>query len=279
MLPELFSMLKEDHAACVGAVGRRTMEALHSQTQIEKAEEIIPGFKTLIIAAYSYKTSLPTPAGVSKYAASLDYHRALPPLMSRAQTMLEENGYSARVLADISPFNERACALACGLGIQGDNGLLIVPEYGSYIFIASLLTDAELVPEEEDVPLETKTCSHCGACRRACPYDALGEGRFDFDRCLSDISQRRHVTDAELAMLKETGTLWGCDRCQDACPYNADVRETDIPAFLTDRLTDEDMEEIGEISNSAFKEKYSRYALSWRGAAVLRRNIQNLKKE
>ena len=78
-------------------------------------------------------------------------------------------------------------------------------------------------------------------------------------------------------MLRSTSCVWGCDRCQQACPHNAQAKETDIPGFLSPRLTDDDIEAMEDISNSAFKKKYGAYALSWRGAAVLRRNIKNLK--
>ena len=84
---------------------------------------------------------------------------------------------SYRGYGDHSPIDERYAALACGLGIAGDNGLIINEKYGSYVFIGDVICD---VPPEtlSAMPVgKILHCSHCGRCRSACPTGILrGEG-------------------------------------------------------------------------------------------------------
>lgn len=54
-------------------------------------------------------------------------------------------------------------AARAGLGVVGDNGLLIHPLYGSYVFIGELVTDLPL----KGVGQEPEGCLHCGRCAAA----------------------------------------------------------------------------------------------------------------
>lgn len=74
--------------------------------------------------------------------------------------------------ADNSPLPEREAAWLAGIGLRGKNGLLILPPYGTYVFLGTILTGAALdVPERPAAP----DCPGCGACWAACP--ARGPGR------------------------------------------------------------------------------------------------------
>jgi len=276
MRKALVRLLQENYAAAVGILGYETIKSLHTSDAVARAEALVPGFRSLIVAAFSYARPEMPPAGVSMYAAAPDYHRVLEKYLMPAVETLRGAGFMAQAMADISPFDERACAFAAGLGLRGENGLLIVPGYGSYVFIGTILTDAALA--EEDDAQAVQPCEKCGACRAVCPYGALGE-RFEIDQCLSELSQRRQLDERQLTILRETGTIWGCDRCQAVCPHNQGVKISEIPEFRTNLLTDADIAEMAMLSNREFKEKFGGYALAWRGAGVLRRNIANLEKK
>lgn len=57
-------------------------------------------------------------------------------------------------------------AWLAGIGLRGKNGLLILPPYGTYVFLGTILTGAALdVPERPAAP----DCPGCGACRRPVP--------------------------------------------------------------------------------------------------------------
>ena len=73
--------------------------------------------------------------------------------------------------ADKSPLSETYTAACAGLGIIGDNHLLINEKYGSFVFIGEILSE---VPAEElgydgREPV-TGGCLHCGKCAAKCPY-------------------------------------------------------------------------------------------------------------
>lgn len=59
---------------------------------------------------------------------------------------------------DNSPIREVTAARLAGLGFVGNNGLLISPAYGTYHFIAEIVTDLWLEPS---MPMESG-CEACG---------------------------------------------------------------------------------------------------------------------
>ena len=89
--------------------------------------------------------------------------------------------------------SQRHAAINAGLGFQGRNGLLIHPEYGAAVRLASLLTD---MPLSTDSPL-SMDCGNCHACVAACPVDAissLGPDHFNGEACYSRLQEhvKRH---------------------------------------------------------------------------------------
>ena len=178
--------------------------------------------------------------------------------------------------ADNSPLPEREAAWLAGIGLRGKNGLLILPPYGTYVFLGTILTGAALdVPERPAAP----DCPDCGACRAACPAGALGEGGADVSRCLSELTQKKGaLTEEETARLRVHPLIWGCDFCQRACPYNAAPARSPLPEFstsLVDALENSDLE---GLTNRTFRDKYGGRAFAWRGPGPLRRNL-GLKEE
>jgi epoxyqueuosine reductase QueG len=84
--------------------------------------------------------------------------------------------------------SQRHAAINAGLGFQGRNGLLVHPEYGASIRLASLLTD---MPLTTDSPLESD-CGNCRACIAACPVDAIsidGPSAFNGQACYEQLQR------------------------------------------------------------------------------------------
>ena len=79
---------------------------------------------------------------LSSYATSLDYHLVIKEINDRLAKVVSEifQGCQTRGYGDHSPIDERGAALSLGLGLLGENGLLINEKYGSYVFIADLVT-------------------------------------------------------------------------------------------------------------------------------------------
>ena len=209
---------------------------------------------------------------LSCYAASLDYHIAIKELtdalISRLSLEFPDNHF--RGYGDHSPIDERHAAVIAGLGIKGDSTLVINEKYGTYVFIADIVTD---VPPEllgAVPPQPVKTCSHCGACRRACPTGIL---RSECDKCLSAITQRKGDLDEnEVEIMRKFDTVWGCDVCQTVCPYNRNPQMTPVEFFHKDRIECLTSATLSSLSDEEFK----RRAFGWRGRKTVERNLKEL---
>lgn len=209
----------------------------------------------------------------SAYAASCDYHIYIRELTDRLAEFLHREFPSAGLkgYGDHSPIDERHAALVCGLGVLGDNRLLINEKYGSYVFIAEMITDIDPELLGADSPIEISHCIGCGECKRACATGILTDSSKD---CLSAITQKKgELSSSEAALMRKNNTVWGCDKCQSVCPYNQNPKESPIP-FFKENLISELTEDV--ILNMS-EENFSRRAFSWRGKRTVLRNIEILK--
>ncbi len=214
--------------------------------------------KTVIMCAFPYKVKNEPPRFLSRYASVTDYHKVVGDILNEVCQNLKKN-YSKNefeYFCDNSPIPEVHTAAAAGLGVKGDNGLLITKEYGSFVFLGEIITDLEIKCENNYTE-----CSHCGKCKKECPV-ALQK-----KNCLSNVSQKKKVTQEQLDSLKQNQILWGCDICQNACPMNKQTNLTYINKF-TDSYRNEYI--IGEdTANRPY---------TWRGDTVIIRNFKNLTK-
>ena len=210
---------------------------------------------------------------LSRYAAARDYHIAV---REYTGALIEELRHlfpdcRAKGYGDHSPIDERDAALSAGLGILGDSGLLINEKYGTYIFIADVLTD--ISPEalgESGAAKPHMRCISCGKCRSACPTGIL---RGESGECLSAITQRKgDLTEDEVDLMRKFNMVWGCDLCQSACPYNKKPKITPISFFLEDRITTLTSERLSKMSNDEFAQR----AFAWRGRKTVERNLKLL---
>ena len=208
----------------------------------------------------------------SVYAASRDYHLIVKEIgeiiLPKLSAAFPDNNFA--IFGDHSPIDERRAAASAGLGVFGDNGLLINEKYGSYVFIAEIISDVspELLGLEDNK--EIGYCEHCGLCRSACPTAILGGGSCD---CLSAITQRKgELTESEVEIMKSCNTVWGCDVCQRVCPHNKDAKVTPISLFHDDRITRLSTDTVEAMSNAEF----SKRAFSWRGKKTILRNLKLL---
>lgn len=162
-----------------------------------------------------------TKGQVARYARSQhDYHDVIHGRLKKLKKWLEAEVPSAKVrgVVDTAPLLEREFAEVAGLGWVGKNTLLINRKWGSYFFLAALLTDVELQPD----PAYLKNhCGNCTACLTSCPTGAFPEPYvLDANRCVSyqTIENREQIDEDLRGHLSEW--IFGCDICQEVCPWN-----------------------------------------------------------
>lgn len=207
---------------------------------------------------------------LSRYSASLDYHIVIKEITEKLCKLIKEiyPFGNAVGFGDHSPIDERGAALLAGLGILGDNGLLINEKYGSYVFIADVITDVPPEVIEASIPLPVSRCEGCGACKRSCPTGIL---RSESSECLSAITQKKgELSDEEIKMMLKFDTVWGCDICQSVCPHNKKPRVTPIEFFKRNRIERLTLEALDTMDD----EEFAKRAFAWRGRKTVRRNLE-----
>ncbi len=213
---------------------------------------------------FNYKGKL------SKSSLGEDYHRVLRDKME--ELVLEINrieDFEYKIIVDTSPLLDRELARKSGLGYFGKNCSIINEDYGSFIFLGHILTDLELRINEHTRPSE---CGTCRICLDACPTGALEEAYYlNPNRCISYLTQTREKIDEDL-LDKMGSQIYGCDVCQDVCPRNKGVKPSKNKEFQSRIGNYVDLEEIFDMSNREFKEKYGHMAGSWRGRNIFKRN-------
>ncbi len=246
---------------------------------LERAGISAEGTAMMFVIPYLMRADMEHPArNLSLYAVPRDYHGYAESLKVTLLPVLQERFPEHRfaLFSDHSPIAEAEAAARAGLGVLGENRLLLTPRYGSFVFIAEVLTDADFrtvmgLSDKAPLPafpVEVPRCRGCGACHAACPARAGGV-------CLSALTQKKGaLTAEETAALQAHPSVWGCDICQTVCPANQAAEDTPIPYFREERLLSVTAADVEGMEDAAFASR----AFSWRGREVILRNL-NMKEE
>ena len=259
-------------AAAWGSVSYAAIQDAMSPIARETVRARCPGAAVVFVAAFPYFAG-ETAGNLSLYARGEDYHLVLGRRLKTICDCFSQEYPSYLFLpgADSSPLPEREIAWRAGLGLRGKNGLLILPPYGSYVFLGTILSDRPFPVEAAEAAPD---CLSCNRCLSACPTGALSGPGVDAGRCLSDLTQRKGaLSGEEETHLRKHPLIWGCDLCQSVCPYNRSAVLTPLAEFregLVSSLAPADLE---GLTNRTFRARYGDRAFAWRGPAVLRRNL------
>ena len=236
-----------------------------------------PDVRSIIVLGVNYgprsdplaSLAKPSHGTISVYARHRDYHDVIKgrlktlasKLGSRAGRGIASMGGrpmgapEAKVFVDTAPLMEKPLAEAAGLGWQGKHTNLVSRDFGSWLFLGSILTTVEL---KRDV----RESDHCGSCRRCldrCPTNAFPEPyRLDARRCISYLTiEHRGPIPAEFRG-PMGNRIYGCDDCLAVCPWNRFAKlATDAKLAEPEGWADPSLAELLAFDDAAFRKRFS----------------------
>lgn len=209
---------------------------------------------------------------VSRYAWGRDYHYIIWEKLDDLKIFIKELDETIETISyvDTGPVMDQTWAEKSGLGWMGKNGVVINREIGSWFFIANILTNIKFKNYSEPIK---NYCGNCTACIDACPTEAIVEPKvIDSNKCISYLTIENKGEISEEFKNKFDDWIFGCDICQDVCPWNIKfARKTIEPQFYNVRNKTINFDEIENLSNRTFKEKF-------RESPILRSKLKGLKR-
>lgn len=244
--------------------------------------KLVPGAKsviTLLLNYYQEETQNNNGYKISKYAYGNDYHEIISAKLKEFLAELRQHAgeIQGRGFVDSAPVLERAWATKTGLGWIGKNGNLINKSQGSYFFIATLITDLELIP---DSPFIKDYCGSCTKCIDNCPTDAiLPDKTINGSKCISyfTIELKDELLPADMTG-KFKDWMFGCDICQEVCPWNRfsqptrEIKFKPIPEVLNFSTSDWE-----DLSEETFKKIFKHSPIKRSKFKGIKRNLNFLK--
>lgn len=200
---------------------------------------IVPGARTVIVCAVNHKNeawdqcaepplmanvvprrpqgdvgALASTPRIASYIYARDYHVSVGEMLRGVIARVaagsgSATGFRMRGVCDTAPILEKAWAVEAGLGWIGKNSLLITPQFGSFVSLGLLVTDAE--------------CDF---------YDSNGMFTTDSVAASPTFHYSPSTLHAQLHPLLSThhSGCGSCTRCIDACPNGAIVAPRVIDA-------------------------------------------------
>ena len=223
-----------------------------------------PEAKSAIMLAVNYDQGLDVFARlkqkstgvISTYALNRDYHDVIKSkLKILASWFAGVSGQDVKVFVDTAPLMEKPLAAQAGLGWQGKHTNLVSRKLGSWFFIGSILTTAELAIDEAEID----HCGSCQACLDICPTKAFtAPHQIDARRCISylTIEHKGHIAPE---FRKSMGNrIYGCDDCLAICPWNKFASESrEIKLKARDELVAPSLSQLLKLDDAAFRKLFS----------------------
>jgi len=246
--------------------------------------KLVPGAKSVITLLLNYfpaQKQDENAVKISKYAFGKDYHEVIRNKLKLLTNAIKEKTgeFNGRGFVDSAPVLERTWATRSGLGWIGKNGNLITKGNGSFFFIATLITDLDLLPDDEFAK------DYCGTCRKcidACPTEALREDKVvDGSRCISyyTIELKEMLIPGDMKG-KFDNWMFGCDTCQDVCPWNRFASSnSEIEFAPIHEILEYNIQDWESLSEDSFKKIFKDSPLKRSKWIGIQRNIKFIQEE
>jgi len=250
-------------------------------------KEILSSAKSVISLGLNYyspeiyyndidKGKICLPAGkVSRYAWGKDYHLIIWQKLNELETSLKEIDpeFESLSYVDTGPVMDKAWAVRAGIGWLGKHSNVINPDFGSWFFIATIITNYEFDYSE----IISDHCGTCTACMDACPTKAIvDEYVVDANKCISfqTIENKAEIS-IELKG-KFDNWIFGCDTCQDVCPWNQKFSQNTFVKEFYPKSKEITYDEVMRLNNQTFEEKFGESPIKRTKLKGLQRNAKFL---
>ena len=209
---------------------------------------------------------------ISVYAQGDDYHDVIKTrLKALGRWMADTLGGELKVFVDTAPLMEKPLAERAGLGWQGKHTNLVSREFGSWLFLGSVLTALELTPD----PPAQESCGSCRACLDACPTDAFpAPFQLDARRCISYLTIELKGPIPREFRGALGARIYGCDDCLAVCPWNKFARTAQEQTLIArEALGAPRLADLARLDDAAFRALFARNPVKRIGRDRFIRNV------
>jgi len=214
----------------------------------------------------------PTRGAISVYAQGDDYHDLIKSrLKALARWMQAQFGGELKVFVDTAPLMEKPLAAQAGLGWQGKHTNLVSREFGSWLFLGSILTVLELAADDPS----TDHCGACRACLDVCPTAAFpAPYQLDARRCISYLTiELKGPIPRDLRALLGN-RIYGCDDCLAVCPWNKFAQAgRELRLAAREALRRPALAELAALDDAAFRTLFAKSPVKRIGRDRFVRNV------
>lgn len=211
---------------------------------------------------------------ISRYAWGKDYHLIIWEKLELLEDYLKQldHNFNSISYVDTGPVMDKAWAVRAGIGWLGKNSNVINKETGSWIFLASIITNYDF----DYNTITPDYCGSCSSCIDACPTNAIvTEYVVDANKCISYLTiENKGEIDKEFEN-KFDQWLFGCDICQDVCPWNKKFStQTRENQFQPLNGTEFNLNDVLKFDESEFNNRFETSPIKRAKLAGLKRNAK-----
>ncbi len=209
---------------------------------------------------------------ISVYAQGDDYHDVIKKrLKTLARWLVAASGCEVKVFVDTAAVLEKPLAQAAGIGWQGKHTNLVSRDFGSWLFLGAIFTNADLPRDRAD----TDHCGSCQACLDICPTAAFpAPYKLDARRCISYLTiENKGPIPREFR--KAIGNrIYGCDDCLAVCPWNKFAQAGhEAKLAAREELRAPDLATLARLDDAAFRSLFAKSPVKRIGRDRFIRNV------
>jgi len=209
---------------------------------------------------------------ISVYARGRDYHDIMKGRLKEIAGLLAQDTQAdVKIFVDTAPLMEKPLAMLAGLGWQGKHTNIVSREFGSWLFIGTILSAADLTPTRTEI-------DHCGSCRACldiCPTKAFpAPYQLDARKCISYLTIE-FKGKIPLPLRGAMGNrIYGCDDCLAICPWNKYAQTAqDAKIKARDDLNQPTLSELASLDDAAFRRLFAGSPIKRIGRDQFIRNV------